>query len=347
MLPFIAGTGLDVPDEIRRWKTLIRDCLSIAPGASGSVLWSDAARTIMHVQSHCHAPPAAVPGLTADTIIVRAHRSLVGSGIGCLRPIVPAWQASNLPSISLTKAELVLAQAQAAPEPWERVKEHIGAHRPELESLLRQSLLLLDVALQSSRLMMVLEMLPTPAMLLDEDAVLQLCNSAARNLLIAKQHVSLSPTHQLTLPDSLKTRELRSIVKSLAIEEPQTEGPAFLRYQSEGIDQSNYLRLSPVLTSASATEDNPRLLSRSVKVEFHIANEANKISTEGIQKLFGITTSEARLAEAMCQGLTVDAYAEREGLAVSTVRWHLHNLLARTETRGQTELIRLLLTILK
>jgi pimeloyl-ACP methyl ester carboxylesterase/DNA-binding CsgD family transcriptional regulator len=57
---------------------------------------------------------------------------------------------------------------------------------------------------------------------------------------------------------------------------------------------------------------------------------------------FGLTTAETRLAAKLVQGMRVaDAGAEL-GMTPSTARWHLKNIFAKTGTRRQADLLRLL-----
>lgn len=58
-----------------------------------------------------------------------------------------------------------------------------------------------------------------------------------------------------------------------------------------------------------------------------------------LRQTFGLTPAEARLAEDLLAGLSVAESAERHGLAVSTLRFQLHAVLAKTGTRRQAELL--------
>ncbi len=61
-----------------------------------------------------------------------------------------------------------------------------------------------------------------------------------------------------------------------------------------------------------------------------------------VNRSFGLTTAESRLAAKLVQGLRVaDAGAEL-GMTPSTARWHLKNIFAKTGTRRQADLLRLL-----
>ncbi len=63
-----------------------------------------------------------------------------------------------------------------------------------------------------------------------------------------------------------------------------------------------------------------------------------------LQQLYGLTPAEARLAEAMAGGGPLKAAAERFGVTLGTVRIQLKAVFAKTGTRSQADLVRLLLS---
>lgn len=73
--------------------------------------------------------------------------------------------------------------------------------------------------------------------------------------------------------------------------------------------------------------------------------DAEIVSDERVAaRLYGLTPSEARLAVAVASGASLSAYAAEREIAVSTVRWTMKQVLAKTGLRRQAELVRLLLT---
>jgi DNA-binding CsgD family transcriptional regulator len=352
MLAAIACAKDESRHEVRRWQDLVGECVQRAPGCYASVTWSDSRRTVLCVQTPDHqtngqaGPP--MPAPYGEAVVVRTTRQRTADhGSPMVQPGADIHFPRFITNLLLSSAELAVHSNGADAEQWATLKRNIEARRHEIEVLLGQSMLLLDLELQSSRLMMVLDLLSAPTVLLDEDVTVRFFNSAARKLFVQKRHVSLSSQNQIALPDAAKNREFRHHVKTLAASPAKDQSPVFLRYQSMDADALDFVRLSPVPSIAIATEHHPKMLTGSVKAEFFVSQAAALVSTKSIQDLFGATPSEAKLAQALCHGLTIDSYAEREGLAKSTVRWHLHNLLMRTETRSQAELIRLLLTVLR
>jgi DNA-binding CsgD family transcriptional regulator len=64
-----------------------------------------------------------------------------------------------------------------------------------------------------------------------------------------------------------------------------------------------------------------------------------------VQRLLGLTRMEARVAIALAGGATASEIAERLGVQANTVRWHLKQIYAKTGTRRQAEVVRLLLAV--
>jgi len=64
-----------------------------------------------------------------------------------------------------------------------------------------------------------------------------------------------------------------------------------------------------------------------------------------LRSLYGLTPTESRLADLLLQGLEVRDAADRMSTTLETARCHLKRVMAKTGTRRQTELMRLMLTL--
>lgn len=68
-----------------------------------------------------------------------------------------------------------------------------------------------------------------------------------------------------------------------------------------------------------------------------------ELPDEGLlRQLFEFTPAETRLALGLLSGMTLDEHAENCGVSLATVRTQLRSLFAKTQTRRQAELVRLL-----
>jgi DNA-binding CsgD family transcriptional regulator len=64
-----------------------------------------------------------------------------------------------------------------------------------------------------------------------------------------------------------------------------------------------------------------------------------------LRQLYGLSPTECRLADFLHQGLEVREAADRLKTTLETARFHLKRVLAKTGTRRQTELMRLMLSL--
>jgi len=71
--------------------------------------------------------------------------------------------------------------------------------------------------------------------------------------------------------------------------------------------------------------------------------EGATISSLALQGLFGLTPSEAAVASALADGKAITAIAAANRISLNTARTHLKNILAKTGTSRQAELVALLL----
>lgn len=69
-----------------------------------------------------------------------------------------------------------------------------------------------------------------------------------------------------------------------------------------------------------------------------------QVPIPAVMTLFGLTESEARLASAMAQGVAVEDFASQRGITLGTARWHVKQILSKTGTNRQSELVRKLLS---
>jgi len=64
-----------------------------------------------------------------------------------------------------------------------------------------------------------------------------------------------------------------------------------------------------------------------------------------MRQLYALTPAEARVADRLVEGLDVREIAEQLGITLETARFHLKRVLAKTGTRRQAELMRLMLSL--
>jgi DNA-binding CsgD family transcriptional regulator len=66
-----------------------------------------------------------------------------------------------------------------------------------------------------------------------------------------------------------------------------------------------------------------------------------------VAELFGLPLGSATLLAALAAGEELKDYAERAGISMNTVRFHLKTAYARTGAKRQSELVRLITAALR
>jgi DNA-binding CsgD family transcriptional regulator len=66
------------------------------------------------------------------------------------------------------------------------------------------------------------------------------------------------------------------------------------------------------------------------------------VSHEALRRIFSLTEAEARIAQRLAQGHSLDEISDDHRVTKDTVRTHLREIFSKTETRRQAELATLL-----
>ena len=97
---------------------------------------------------------------------------------------------------------------------------------------------------------------------------------------------------------------------------------------------------TPLLAAPPGSE------STEAVVFVHIADpETGQLSaTEMLETVYSLTPAEADLVRLLAGGHSLEAAAELRGVTMNTVRTQLKQVFAKTDTKRQAELVRLVLT---
>jgi DNA-binding CsgD family transcriptional regulator len=113
---------------------------------------------------------------------------------------------------------------------------------------------------------------------------------------------------------------------------------------------ANDIRLSTTIRE----EKNTVMLQRLEKSAFGInapgvvmyifeSNFNNDKSSADVARIFGLTKAEARLTLAIANGVTATEYASEQGISINTAYSQIKAILAKTGTKRQAELVKLVL----
>jgi DNA-binding CsgD family transcriptional regulator len=213
--------------------------------------------------------------------------------------------------------------------------------RPHLRKAVQLRSHLDQRKMQRDTLEDVLDGLPTGVVLIGDRGEVVFANASARRIDRAQDGLTIAG-NRLRAASSAGDRALQEQITGaidparlvdraggavIAVQRPSGARPyALLVTPGPGADsQSPYRNASAVVLIGDA---DPGLAS----------------SEQLVAQLYGLTASEARLACAIASGESLDGYAGKQGIAVSTARWTMKQVLAKTGARRQADCVRLLLT---
>jgi DNA-binding CsgD family transcriptional regulator len=215
----------------------------------------------------------------------------------------------------------------------------LGQLVPHLRRALQVRRHLAESTAREQGLAQVLETLSVGALLTDQHARVLYANSSARGLL-TKQYgllIDASGLRALRLED---TARLRALI-----------GGASLTSQREGLQSGGVMRVRGA-DGRTAVEllvsplppgqcgEGPGCASAVVYLTDPTAQAPEDATA--LRALYGLTACEAKMALVFKRGVSGKEAAEELDVSYNTLKTHLRHLFAKTDTRSQSELIRLI-----
>lgn len=184
-----------------------------------------------------------------------------------------------------------------------------------------------------------------PTLLVESSYKILSLNTAAQELLALKEDWSEGPDNELRHRDNAVTAELQSHIRLLVSDET----PSGLRdaYFIDQKDDQQILvaltRIENCLKPCGALCDGGHAVLVTLHDSHHRETEQ---STKLLCEVFSLTPAEVRVAFALLDGMSLQAFSKSAGVKISTVRWHLSNALAKTNCSNQRDLVRLLVSLI-
>lgn len=239
-----------------------------------------------------------------------------------------------------------------SPRKYEFISMWRGPGRPELNQEARYLLKLvmphIQTALQVRQVLnaaehraqdaeALLDLSATAAILLDDDGHIVFMNTAAQRLTLDSDGVridgdQLFPTHPAS------RMEFRSLVLAAAAFNVEHPGGALTleRRSEKRALQVLITPFRPVDTSRSHARVLVLVTDPEVKVNFPDAI---------LRGLYDLTPAETEIANGLITGFSLEDLALLRKVSVATVRSQMKSLLGKTDTRRQSDLVRLLLSL--
>jgi DNA-binding CsgD family transcriptional regulator len=187
----------------------------------------------------------------------------------------------------------------------------------------------------------VMDRLPSGVILLDKDSRVVLTNRSAEQILAVADGIQLDRgrprladaqqdrAFQQLLEEAVRTRALRgrSYGKTMSVVRPSGR-------------RSYASMVGPLLAPPPGTN-----LREAAAILFVADPEGSQISTtEVLEGLYDLTPAEAELLRLLAEGNSLEEVAGQRGVTINTARSQLKQVFAKTDTRRQGELVRLVLT---
>jgi DNA-binding CsgD family transcriptional regulator len=308
-------------------------------------------RSIGPVDCTCCATKPRGPGAKARSMLAR--EPVAGTGFA-EAPALWAWTtepASTMRSARTTlfideDALVCLFAASRTPgDPKPRLERLIAPVRGILGMAAKAGMRELQMKALQDRMSDVVEAFRHPTLLLDSSCRVQAANSSARQIVDTKLGMAITKDGMLRLARTSDSKQLHVLVSRLATAATPSASPAvaFMRYSCPATSVPRRLRLerlSRPLDDASGATSGP-WIAATVFGERQAPSLASDLVREALQ----LTPSEARLAVALAHGATLRDCAADQGLKVTTLRWHLRNVLRQTGCSSQSDLVRLVLQL--
>jgi DNA-binding CsgD family transcriptional regulator len=188
-------------------------------------------------------------------------------------------------------------------------------------------------------LVQALDRVPTPVLMVRGNASIVFTNAAADRLLRRRDGLVARQKLVLTL-DVGETSRLHALIRAAAVSglsTPQGEDLAVTRSLPK---RPLTLLIAPVRASSFCAEVCPDAM---VVIFVNDPEREVPATPDMLAVLWGLTPTEAKIAVGVARGETLRDLARRLGIAATTVRWHVKQILAKSGTRTQPDLVRAVL----
>jgi len=103
----------------------------------------------------------------------------------------------------------------------------------------------------------------------------------------------------------------------------------------------------PIKITAVALSDNSPVSTNSIRIGVFINDPERPrlIPQEYLQQAYGLTRTEAQIAQLLLNGLAIMDVAAKRNTSIETARWQIKSLMQKTNTTSQAELMRLLMLL--
>ncbi|HLG98722.1 MAG TPA: helix-turn-helix transcriptional regulator [Bryobacteraceae bacterium] len=163
-------------------------------------------------------------------------------------------------------------------------------------------------------------------------------NRAAESILARKNGLHNGPSGLYAWKSSESNALLGAILTASRARDGAAQGPVPILISRDGAVPLRILA-APLPPQSAGTGQQPAVVLFITDPEDSVEPD-----TMLLRRAFGLTLAESRIAAGLMQGKSVEDLAAESGLSLNTVRAHLKKVFAKTNTRRQGQLVRVLLS---
>jgi DNA-binding CsgD family transcriptional regulator len=218
----------------------------------------------------------------------------------------------------------------------------LGILVPHLQRAIQIHRRLLEGEVKSAGLVGALDRVSLGVLLVDSAARVIVANKSAERILSAND--GLRATSQgLTAASSGETSSLRALIRGAAA---AASGSSTANGGEISLPRPSQRRpLSVLVAPLRLPDDAAFRIARPLAAVFvSDPDQTSETAPDVLRRLYRLTPAEARLASLLVAGRTLAEAAEMLGVTVLTARTVVKRVFQKTETRRQSDLVRLLLT---
>ena len=157
-------------------------------------------------------------------------------------------------------------------------------------------------------------------------------NDAARALAAARDGIALDRHGRLVVADRAAATRLAALYADV-----ERGGPGGIVRIARPSHRQPYVALVSPLPAGDGLFPNS---TGGVLFAIHDPARRSMPSEQLIAQLLHIPPGAAKVVQALLEGVELKDYADRAGISMNTVKFHLKTAFARTETRSQADLVR-------
>lgn len=182
----------------------------------------------------------------------------------------------------------------------------------------------------------------TALLLCSADGSVHWMNHAAQHILTQRDCLRVVD-HRLKATHAQENMQLRRMIADAA-GTPVNDAPSVQRLLVLHGTQASHSELQVRAQSLESTNIStpfafPSCWNKPVLLMFSDPGTHPSLPAGLLGTLFTLSPAEARLAAALCQGLSTNEYAHQQDLSVGTVRFQLKQIMAKTRVSRQSQLI--------